>query len=201
MTATFDNAPSPLAPLVDHTRLGSASGQALTGIAGIVLAVLLVVGQISLATTKGISAHLHASVQHMTEGNQVMQSVIERAAPSVEMERVLAGQSKTLANTRDTMIRTNAQLGEITATTGKLSASTTTMQKTSEQLAADVTSVDRNTALINKRLGGLPAATDATGGSLTGIAGDLHDLNGELEAISRKLMKYGLPRARGARHS
>jgi septal ring factor EnvC (AmiA/AmiB activator) len=201
MTATWDTSPSPLAPLVDHRRLGSAGGQALTGIAGIVLAVLLVVGQVSLATTKGISAHLHASVQHMTEGNEVMQSVIERAAPSVEMERVLAQQSKTLANTRDTMIKTNAQLGQITTTTGKLSTSTSAMQATSEKLATDVAAVDANTATINKRLGGLPAATDATGGSLTSISTDLHDLNGELIEISRKLMKYGLPRAQGARHT
>src|SRR5688572_20945001 len=101
---------SPLAVLVDEQRLGSAGGQAMVGIAGIVLAVILVVGQISLATTKGIATHLHASVGHITEGNQIMESVIERAAPSVELEKVLKSQAATLGSTRDAMASTNVEL-------------------------------------------------------------------------------------------
>ncbi|MCW2950082.1 MAG: hypothetical protein JWN41_1095 [Thermoleophilia bacterium] len=201
MTSSAYNSPSPLAGLVDETRVGSAGGQTLTGIAGIVLAILLVAGQISLATTKGISQHLHASVAHMAAGNDVMESVISRAVPSTAMERVLAQQADTLGNVRDSMVRTNAQLGEIGATTRKLSTATDTMSATSARLAVDVAKTDRNTGAINVQLGTLPGATKATGASLSSINGDMRDLNGELATISHKLVKYGLPRARNARHA
>jgi hypothetical protein len=201
MTAYAHNRVSQLSGLVDETRVGSAGGQALTGIAGIVLAVLLVLGQVSLATTKGISAHLHSSVAHMTEGNQVMTSVIARAAPAVQMEKTLGAQEQTLGAVRDSMVQTNVQLGEIGSTTAQLASATTSMQGTSSRLATDVANVDVNTTKINKQLGGLPAATSATGGSLLKINADMHALNFELATISQKLMKYGLPRAKGARHT
>lgn len=201
MTALGHSSPSAFAPLVDETRVGSAGGQAMVGIAGIVLAVLLVVGQVSLATTKGISAHLHASVEHMTEGNQVMEGVIAKAAPSVEMERTLGKQATSLAAVRDTMVQTNAQLDEIGATTKQLNGATTRMQATSETLATDVASVDANTTKINTSLGSLPTATDATLQSITRINRDMTALNVELAAIGDKLLSYNLPRAKGARHT
>ncbi|MBC7460489.1 MAG: hypothetical protein H7287_03935 [Thermoleophilia bacterium] len=201
MTSTSYGSPSAFAGLVDETRQGSAGGQTLIGVAGIVLAVLLVVGQVSLATTKGMAAHLHNSVQHMTEGNDVMEGVIAKAAPSVKMEQTLAQQEQTLGNVRDTMVTTNTQLGEIGATTKKLGAATSRMQVSSSKLAADVAAVDVNTASINASLSTLPIASDATLTSITKINTDMTALNFELATISQKLMKYGLPRAKGARRT
>lgn len=201
MTATSHSAPSAFAGLVDETRQGSAGGQTLIGVAGIVLAVLLVVGQVSLATTKGMATHLHNSVEHMTQGNEVMEGVIAKAAPSVKMEQTLAQQEQTLGNVRDTMVKTNTQLAEVGATTTQLGTATARMEAASGKLAADVAAVDTNTAEINTSLSSLPIATDATLKSITKINTDMTALNFELATISQKLMKYGLPRAKGARRT
>lgn len=199
MTAAAPGAaPSPLAPLVDEQRLGSPGGQAAIGIAGIVLAIILVVGQVSLATTKGIAVHLRTSVENMEEGNKVMESVIERAAPSVQLEKMLEAQSKTLVNTRDAMAATNTELGAITTTTRELVGVVEGMEATSSTLATDVEGVNGSTEKMTSMLGTLPAATQRTHKQLSQINGDTTAINAELSAIAAKMIKYGLPRAKGA---
>jgi hypothetical protein len=189
---------SPLAPLVDEQRLGSPGGQAMIGVAGIVLAVVLIVGQISLATTKGIATHLHNSVQHITAGNEVMESVIERAAPSVEMEKALQAQEKTLGNTRDAMVATNEQLAQIMKTKESLLDVVSKMDASSGQLATGVGGVSSSTGKMTGMLGTLPSATRRTHAQLARINSDTTAINGELGAIGRKMTSYGLPHAEGA---
>jgi hypothetical protein len=191
-------APSPLSALVDETRVGSVGGQAAIGIAGIVLAVVLVMGQISLATSKGMSVHLSASVRNITEGNKVMESVIERAAPSVELEKALARQSATLANTRDTMLQTNDELESIITAKRGLLEVVDGMKSTSSALATDVGSLGASTSSMTGVLGELPDATSRTHRQLGRISTDTNAINAELAAIGRKMMSYGLPRAKGA---
>ncbi len=200
MTAAYGHqaSVSPLAPLVDEQRLGSAGGQAAVGIAGIVLAVVLVMGQISLAMTKGIAVHMHNSVLHITEGNEVMESVIERAAPSVVMEKALAQQSATLANTRAAMRSTNAELGSITETKHELLDVVGGMETTSGELATNVAGVNTSTTRMTGLLGTLPDATTRTHKQLAKINTDTAAINTELNAISSKMVRYGLPRAKGA---
>ena len=200
MTAAYGHpgAASPLAPLVDEQRLGSAGGQVAIGIAGIVLAVVLVMGQISLAMTKGIAVHLHNSVEHITEGNKVMESVVERAAPSVMMEDALAKQSATLANTRDAMKSTNAELGKIKETKHRLLDVVGGMQASSSSLASNVEGVNASTSKMTGLLGTLPDATTRTHKQLSTINTDTAAINAELNAIAGKMVKYGLPRAKGA---
>lgn len=199
MTATYAQGGStPLAPLVDEQRLGSAGGQVAIGITGIVLAIILVIGQISLATTKGIATHLHASVDHMVEGNQVMESVIERAAPAVEMERVIEQQSKTLGHTLDAMAATNAELSAIEKSDETLLRVVGEMEASSATLASDVAKVDETTGTMTAMLGKLPGATKRTHTQLGTINGDTNAINAELAAIAAKMLKYGLPRAKGA---
>ncbi|MCW2927932.1 MAG: hypothetical protein JWM86_1900 [Thermoleophilia bacterium] len=198
MSAYSRNDGSPLAVLVDEQRLGSAGGQAMVGIAGIVLAIVLVVGQISLATTKGIATHLHASVEHMTEGNQVMESVIERAAPSAELEKVLASQSKTLAHTRDAMAATNEELELILKEKHSLIKVVGRMDATSGELATGVDGVNASTKKMTGLLGTLPSATARTHAQLAKINADTTAINVELSAIAAKMQKYGLPLAKGA---
>lgn len=198
MTAGTLGAPSPLAPLVDESRLGSPAGQALTGIAGIVLAIILVMGQISLATTKGLATHLDSSVQHITDGNAVMESVIERAAPSVALEKLVAEQAKIEANTLDTMQRTNGEMTAIAETTTELDSIVGRMEAASGSLATGVSGMSRDTTKIVDLLGTMPAATDRTQKALDGINRDTTATNIELGAIAGKMQKYGLPRAQGA---
>lgn len=190
--------PSPLSPMVDESRVGSVGGQAAIGIAGIVLAVILVMGQVSLATTKGTAMYLHKDLEHLTEGNQVMKSVIERSAPTSQLEVVLEQQSATLANTRDAMVQTNEELSTITASMEQLGGVVGGMQSTSESLASDVGSLGSSTARMTELLGTLPDATANTHKQLNRINTDTNAINGELAAIGRKMMSYGLPRAKGA---
>jgi hypothetical protein len=198
VTAANPYSASPLAPLVDEQRLGSAGGQAAVGIAGIVLAIVLIMGQISLATTKGIAVHLRTAVDNIEEGNQVMESVIERAAPSVELEKMLDKESKTLANTRDAMAQTNGELDSIMTTKMELIGTVGEMEASSAKLATDVEGVNTSTQKMTAMLGTLPAATRRTHKQLSTINGDTTAINGELAAIAAKMVKYGLPRALGA---
>jgi hypothetical protein len=198
VTAANPYSASPLAPLVDEQRLGSAGGQAAVGIAGIVLAIVLIMGQISLATTKGIAVHLRTAVDNIEEGNQVMESVIERAAPSVELEKMLDKESKTLANTRDAMAQTNGELDSIMTTKMELIGTVGEMEASSAKLATDVEGVNTSTQKMTAMLGTLPAATKRTHKQLSTINGDTTAINGELAAIAAKMVKYGLPRALGA---
>lgn len=190
---------SPMSGMVDETRQGSAWAQAITGIVGIVLAVILVVGQISVVTTKGIAEHLHSNVANTREGNRVMRSVIEKAAPSVAMEGIVKGQSQSLAHTKATMTRLNGQMKLIGATTSSLDTTVGGMQKSSNKLAAGVDGMDSDTSQIVKLLGQLPAATVRTHKSLSGIATDTTSINTELAAIAAKMQGYGLPRAKKVR--
>jgi septal ring factor EnvC (AmiA/AmiB activator) len=197
-TYAAEPSPSPLAALVDETRAGSAGSQLAIGIAGVVLAVVLVMGQISLATTKGMAIHLAASVDNITRGNEVMESVIERAAPSVELEKLLAAQSQTLASTRDAMVLTNRELEAIAAEQETLVTTVDGMQQTSAQLDSDVASLSGSTAEMTSMLGTLPDATARTHKQLHRINTDTNAINQELAAIGRKMLSYGLPRAKGA---
>ena len=198
MTGVHAHGASPLAPLVDEQRLGSAGGQAAVGVAGIVLAIVLVMGQVSLAMTKGIAVHLHTSVANIQEGNEVMESVIERAAPSVELEKMLDAQSKTLANTRDAMAATNGELDGIMETKHELIGVVGQMEATSSKLASDVEGVNTSTQKMTSLLGTMPTATQRTHKQLAQINRDTAAINIELNAIAAKMIKYGLPRAQGA---
>lgn len=198
MTAAYPGSASPLSPLVDEQRLGSAGGQAAMGVAGIVLAVILVVGQISLATTKGIALHLHASVEHITEGNKVMESVIDRAAPTTELETLLESQATTLGHTRDEMVKTNRELVAVEKSTASLLDIVGAMQATSGQLATGVDGVDASTQRMTRLLGTLPDATTRTHKQLSTINRDTNAINGELGGIAGKMERYGLPHAEGA---
>lgn len=200
MTATYEYGgdASPLAPLVDEQRLGSPGGQVAVGIAGIVLAIVLVMGQVALATTKGIAVHLHTSVENITQGNKVMESVVERAAPSVAMESALAAQAKTLGNTRTALKATNAELGTITETKHRLLDVVGGMQGTSTSLASNVEAVNTSTTKMTGMLGELPGATTRTHKQLSTINTDTAAINAELNAIASKMVKYGLPHAKGA---
>ena len=201
MSAGVHASTTPLAPLVDETRLGSSLGQAATGIAGIVLAVILVMGQISLATTAGLAAHLHQSVENMTEGNQVMESVIERAAPSPMLAKAIEDQSKTLASTSDTMRMTNAGMAGMASTAEDLDGVVARMETTSGKLATSLDGMGKDTAKMSTMLGKLPAQTKKTQSALGTINTDTTALNVELAAIAAKMQGYGLPRAQGAPRS
>lgn len=199
MTAASPHASTtPLAALVDESRVGSSIGQAVTGIAGLVLAVVLVMGQLSLAVTAGMATHLHQSVEHMTEGNKVMESVIERAAPSPALAKAIADQSETLAATHDTMKMTNAGMVGMTQTANRLDGVVARMETTSGQLAGDLAGMGSDTAKMSSLLGGLPAKTTKTSASLSRINTDTIAINAELAAIAAKMQGYGLPRAKGA---
>jgi len=198
VTAGTWHGATPLAPIVDEQRIGSAGGQVAVGIAGIVLAVILVMGQLSLAMTKGIATHMSASVAHIAKGNEVMESVIERSAPSVTLEKVLKGQAATLANTHDTMVMTNEQMRSIGGTTTKLDGIVASMEKTSDGLASYVSGMQKSSKDMADTLGGLPAATKKTHVQLGTINGDTNAINAELAAISKKMAGYGLPKAEGA---
>lgn len=201
-TASYSSAqvpdPSPLAPLLDEQRLGSAGGQAASGIAAIVLTIVLVMGQVSLATSKGINENLEEILAHITEGNEVMEQVAERAAPTVELERLLKVQGQTLSQARDSLAMTNADLASLSKTTTQLDRSVIGMQQTSTQLASDVKAVDSTTGSIASSLEPLPAATDRTRKQLVAIGTDTSAINGELGAITGKMQRYGVPQAVGA---
>lgn len=192
------NGVSPFAPMVDERQLGSAGGQAMIGVAGIVLAIILVMGQISLATSKGLATHLHASVQHIAKGNELMESVIARAEPTAELQKTLAAQDVTLAHTRDAMIATNQQMSAIAGTTGRLDGIVGRMQRTSSMLAQSVAGMQRSTKGMTTSLGQLPDATSRTHAQLKKINDDNVAVNVELTAIGRKMAAYGLPAAQGA---
>jgi hypothetical protein len=190
--------PSPLSGMVDEQHLGSAGGQLTMGIAGIVLAVVLVVGQISLATTKGMAVHLSTSVDNLTQGNQIMESVVERAAATTVLETALEQQSATLANTRDAMAQTNAELDSIIVAKRGLLDVVGGMQTTGDQLASSVGGLSGSTSSMTGMLGTLPDSTERTHKQLSTINGDTAAINTELAAIGRKMRSYGLPRAKGA---
>jgi methyl-accepting chemotaxis protein len=189
---------SALAPLVDETRLGSSIGQTLTGVAGIVLAIILIMGQLSLATTKGLAEHLHQSVVHVTEGNKVMESVIERAAPSPQLAKMVEEQSQTLQSTRDTMHTTNASMGSLNAASTNMNTVVGQMAGSSGKLATGITHIGADTKKMGTMLGKLPPQTTKTQTAMSRINKDTLALNTELAAIAGKMQGYGLPTVKGA---
>jgi hypothetical protein len=134
----------------------------------------------------------------MQEGNQVMESVIERAAPAVELEKILDQQSATLAHTRDAMVTTNAELDAIITTKKQLVGTVGEMKATGETLATEVGKIDESTTDMTGLLGELPGATQRTHAQLSRINTDTAAINTELNALAKKMLTYGLPRAKGA---
>ena len=191
-------APAERSLFFEHDRSGSAAGQIATGIIGIALAIILVVGQISLATTKGIQASLAQSVINMREGNEVMRSVIERSQPTPQMRATVGAQGAELAATRDTMIALNAQLAQVEATTSGLAGTVQGMGQTSQTLATGVGTMASDAELMQNALGSLTTDTEATQSSLQTINTETVTINKQLQQISAKLQAYGLPQAQGA---
>ncbi len=184
------------AKVVDADRPGSVWGQVLVGGVGVVLALTLVLGQVSLATTKGIERNLDRNVAQLRTGNTTMKSIIERAAPSMKIDTLVKGQSTTLAHTNQTMTQLNREMATVGATTDELAGTVGQMETTSGQLAAHVGAMERNSGKISALLGRLPGVTDDTHKRLQRIGTDTGAINGELEAIAAKMQRYGLPPAK-----
>lgn len=199
MTAAYGSTKhSALAPLVDESRLGSSIGQTMVGVAGIVLAVILIMGQLSLATTKGLAEHLHTTVGHVTEANKVMESVIERAAPSPQLAKMVAQQSQILQSTRDTMHTTNASMSGLNSASTNMNTVVGSMGASSGKLATGIEHIGADTKKMGVALGKLPAQTAGTQTAMSRINKDTLALNTELAAIAGKMQGYGLPTVKGA---
>lgn len=183
--------------IVDDQRAGSVWGQVIVGAVGIALALILVVGQVSLATTKGIQRNLAANVGQIREGNATMQSIIEKAQPATVVDAKVASQRATLERTNRTMTALNREMTKVGASTGALSSTVQRMEHTSSSLAGGVGAMQRDTERMAKLLGKLPGVTDATHQQLSAIGRNTGDINAELEAIAAKMERYGLPRAEG----
>lgn len=181
---------------VDPSRQGSAWQQIATGILGVVLAAVLIMGQVSLATTRGIQHNLGDVIANMQQGNATMRDIVEKAAPSVQMERTIGNQSRTLAHTRDTMTVLNSEMARIGSTTNDLHGTVRGMRDTSRNVASGVSAMNRDTARIVTLLEPLPKRTRRTHGYLKRIGADSRAINGELGAISGKMLRYGLPHAK-----
>lgn len=181
---------------IDPSRAGSRWQQAGVGVAGIVLAVVLIVGQISVATTAGIQRNLHANVQNLRDGNKTMEQIVTKAAPTVALEDVIEEQKKTLGHTRKTMGLLNQEMAQIGATTDELSGTVSRMETASGQLSSGVAGMNSDTTAIVDLLGSLPGATERTHGKLERIGSDSKAINTELNTISGRLQGYGLPKAR-----
>lgn len=204
MTTWNGHTPLPVAQggitrYVDTTHAGNPWAQLGVGVLGIVLAAVLVIGQISVATTRGISVHLHGNVANIEQGNETMLEIIEKAVPAVAMEAAVEKQKTILRNTNDTMGVLNDQMYGIGETTNGMSATVGTMERTSGELATGVASMDESTSAIVRLLVPLPSATGRTHSWLTRIAADSAAINTELYAISNKMSRYGLPKAKNVR--
>lgn len=184
------------ATLFDERRRGSTWQQASVGAMGIVLALVLVIGQISVATTAGIQHNLHANIQRLKDGNATMREIVEKAAPTVLMEKVVADQAVALDHTGQTLQLLNEEMAALGETTLSLEATVTAMSDTSAGLATGVEGMASDTSKIVDLLGPLPDATTRTHKQLGRISGDSKAINGELDSISHKMEGYGLPHAR-----
>lgn len=198
MSAAAASTRSTLAPLVDESRLGSSIGQTLIGVAGIVLAIILIMGQLTLATTKGMAEHLHQTMLHTTKANEVMESVIERAAPTPVLAKTIENQSKMLQSTRDTMHAANAGMAGLNNSAKDMSGTVGGMRTTSGKLATGITGIGADTKKMGAMLGKLPAQVNGTQTAMTKINTDTRALNTELAAIAGKMQGYGLPTVKGA---
>jgi len=184
---------------LDQNKPGSVWAQVLTGVVGIVLAAMLIVGQIAVALTAGIQHNLHTSVVNLGRGNGTMAQILDKAQPIGLVEKVTQKQQDTLANTLDTMKLLNAQMAQIGTTTGAMQGTVGSMATNSASLADGVAGMDSNTGKITDKLGGLVVGTDKLAVPLGHIATDSTAINAELLAIAGKLQSYGLPPAKGVR--
>ncbi len=182
--------------LTSPTRRGNGWAQLGSGILCMVLGFALVFGQVSLATTKGIQRNLHATIANMDQGNNTMTSIIDKAEPSVSMEKTVAGQAQTLDRVHGTMVELNTQMAGVSRTTDGMVSAVGSMQTDSTKLASGVAGMDADTAKMNELLGALPAKTVSTHQKLSKIGQDSAAINAELARISEKMRGYGLPQAR-----
>jgi Tfp pilus assembly protein PilN len=189
----------PRSAFVDPTKRGNGLGQIATGILGIVLAAVLVIGQISLATTRGIEQNLNRLITHMDQGNQTMHEIVRKSKPTVKMRSDVERQEQVLGLSRDTLVVTNAEMRKMLLVTARLQKTTLKMKQTSDHLASGVAGMEASTNKVNATLRPLPAKTSLTKGHLEKIRNDSKDINGELNAIGAKMLGYGLPRARGVK--
>jgi hypothetical protein len=183
----------------DPASRGSKWAQVGTGVVGIILAIVLVVGQVSLATSRGIQAHLVRNVAKLREGNKTMEEIVLKGEPSVHVAKVVQHQQAVLEHTRVTMVGLNQRMTGIVKTTDGLATTVGSMRTASSALASGVASMDASTQKLGDLLGPLPGKADATGAALGQINNDSSAINGELTAISGKMEKYGLPHATGVR--
>lgn len=188
-----------LAFMVDDTRPGSMWSQLLVGVVGVVLGIVLVVGQLSVAVTHGISVNLHQNVKNLRAGNATLRDIVEKAAPTLVIQKVITRQNEVLQNTLGTMRTLNGEMSIVTETTAGLEQSVSTMQQTSAQLASGVEGMNQDTARIADMLAALPEATGRTHRQLQRIDADSGALNAELSAIGGKMRRYGLPQAQNVR--
>lgn len=184
---------------VDPTRAGSAWQQCAVGALGIALALLLVVGQVSVATTRGIQRNLHTIVGHLEAGNVTMNSIIDKAEPSTGMDQIVAQQRGVLERTRDTILQLNGEMKVVDATTVELTKTVSTMRSESQTLAGGVKGMSQDTARMAELLEPLPAQTKDTHANLDALASDSRAISGEVKAIGGKMRGYGFPAASGAK--
>jgi hypothetical protein len=197
---SHQNAPLTLAQrAVDTGKPGSVWSQALTGVVGITLAIVLIAGQVSLATTKNISKNLHQNVTQLQDGNVTMASVIERSEPSVMMEKTIGAQSASLKNTSATMQKLNKEMATSGKVTDSLMKTTSSMNATSLKLANGVKKMNADTARMLGLLQTMPAATDRTQKNLQKLSNDTRAINAEMKAIGQKMKRFGLPEAKGVK--
>lgn len=185
--------------MYDDTRAGSGLGQVGVAIVAIVLAIVLIVGQVALATTRDIASHLHESVANLAQGNTTMLQVIDRARPNPVIGKALAKQSQVLAHTSVTLTQVNVAMAQIIGTTNGLSTTVGSMQRSSNGLAGGVSGMARDSAKIASILGKLPDTASKISVSTSAIDGDSKDINTQLGAIEGKMKNYGLPQAKDIR--
>ena len=185
--------------ITDDTRSGKPWQQALIGVLGIVLALVLVAGQISVATTRGIADNMRLLNANLEEGNEVMFEIVKKSAPAPVMEKVVNEQSGTLAHTRDSLVLMNEELDAMMATTDELQMQSQALQGTAGEVAGTVQGMEGSIGAMIATLGTLPTTTASAGDSLSSVRTDSAAINAELEAVGTKLEKYGLPKARGDR--
>ena len=181
---------------LDETRPGSAWQQIGVGIVGIMLAITLVVGQITVATTRGIHSNLKVVVEQMGDGNKTMEEIIEKGKPSMQLEKTIGKKAVLLTKTRDSMVVMNDAMDSMGKTTDGLYKTVLDMRNTSRKLKVGVASMNSDTGKMVVLLGELPDGTDRTHVHLKRMATDSSAIVGELNALSGKMEGFGLEKAR-----
>lgn len=204
MNDTFVNVSrrrSTFAPVVDPTRQGSPAAHALTGLVAIVLAATLVMGQVALATTKGIATHLEQTSSNLERGNRTVDSVVARSRPAAEVQRLVRRQATTLGSTRQSLVLLNGTLSETARTTSRLDRSVAGTQASSVALAQDLQKVRSSSRSLGTGLRMLPTTARAVRTAVEGTRRDTEVIAWEIARTGIVLRNYGLPRAQGARRS